>query len=353
MALSADTIKQFVAITNSSDTGSKEGTANATVVEYNDKKYAKLDGSDELTPITTSVKVQNGDRVVVTIKNHQAYVGNNFTNPAIGLMEEDGLRSYIKQTIDEISLTVENAVSDHFASLGITADSITTMISNQEGFSTFQQTVEEFSFMNAGGTVKISGGNIDLTGMITFSDLNDATLEAVQGTKRQFSTNLTDWHDTMKTGDIYRRDWNYTTENWDSPYQFVGTNGKDGEDGKDGSDGSDASVPTHITNTIIDQYQIQAQKIFANNFAIYPSDEKSTGGSFDIYGMFDRGQLHAFTIQYYDTETAPVVYLDSPCDAYMHFGHEPGGESVGSLIYFKGKVDFTDADVSGITAVFG
>ena len=91
MALSADTIKQFVAITNDSDTSSKEGTANGTIVEYNGNKYAKLDGSDELTPITASVKVQNGDRVVVTIKNHKAMVLGDTTNPAISGIELDEL----------------------------------------------------------------------------------------------------------------------------------------------------------------------------------------------------------------------------------------------------------------------
>ena len=44
-----------------------------------------------------------------------------------------------------------------------------------EKFSKFKQTVEGFSFMGNGGTVKINGGDINLTGAISFSDLSDAT----------------------------------------------------------------------------------------------------------------------------------------------------------------------------------
>jgi len=52
-------------------------------VEVNDgHKFVKLDGSDTLTAIVEGTEVMNGDRVLVSIENHQAVVLSNITSPA-------------------------------------------------------------------------------------------------------------------------------------------------------------------------------------------------------------------------------------------------------------------------------
>lgn len=92
MALSYDLISQFAKLTGSSKRGSSEATVYGTVVaDANGNKYVKLDGSDQLTPLSdderptadsTSVDANVGERVSVLIKNHTATVTGNISSPA-------------------------------------------------------------------------------------------------------------------------------------------------------------------------------------------------------------------------------------------------------------------------------
>jgi hypothetical protein len=80
--LSSELISQFVKATKD-DKKSKTGTTvTGTTVEYNGKTYVKIDGSELLTPVTTTAAIKDGERVTVTIKDHSATVTGNLTAPA-------------------------------------------------------------------------------------------------------------------------------------------------------------------------------------------------------------------------------------------------------------------------------
>ena len=81
MSLSSDLISQFVKITKDDTKKQTESTVYGTVV-YDGKPYVKIDGSDLLTPVTTTTDVQDGERVTVLIKNHTATVTGNISSPA-------------------------------------------------------------------------------------------------------------------------------------------------------------------------------------------------------------------------------------------------------------------------------
>lgn len=93
MALSNELISQFAKIVNSDRKRDKESTVYGTVVEdENGNKYVKLDGSDQLTPLTdderpsvesTTTTANTGDRVSVLIKNHTATVTGNISSPSV------------------------------------------------------------------------------------------------------------------------------------------------------------------------------------------------------------------------------------------------------------------------------
>lgn len=93
MALSNELISQFAKIVNSDKKRDKESTVYGTVVEdENGNKYVKLDGSDQLTPLTdderpsvesTTTSANTGDRVSVLIKNHTATVTGNISSPSV------------------------------------------------------------------------------------------------------------------------------------------------------------------------------------------------------------------------------------------------------------------------------
>lgn len=83
MVLSSELASQFAKIVNQTNTNdSKETTVYGTAVKFNGKMYVKIDGSDRMTPITSTVDVREGERVTVLIKNHQAVTTGNTSSPA-------------------------------------------------------------------------------------------------------------------------------------------------------------------------------------------------------------------------------------------------------------------------------
>ena len=82
MSLSSDLISQFVKITNDTNKAKSETTTYGTISKQGDSTYVKLDGAETTTPVVTTVNVDDGDRVVVMIKNHTAYVTGNMSSPA-------------------------------------------------------------------------------------------------------------------------------------------------------------------------------------------------------------------------------------------------------------------------------
>lgn len=93
MELSYELISQFAKqIAKEDKKTNTESTVYGTImVDGNNKKYVKLDGSDQLTPLTdteqpsvtsSSANANEGERVSVLIKNHTATVTGNISSPA-------------------------------------------------------------------------------------------------------------------------------------------------------------------------------------------------------------------------------------------------------------------------------
>ena len=82
MSVSQDLLLQFVKATNDNKKQKTETTVYGTTVEQGDKMYVKLDGSDLLTPVSTTADVKAGERVTVLIKNHTAIITGNSSSPA-------------------------------------------------------------------------------------------------------------------------------------------------------------------------------------------------------------------------------------------------------------------------------
>ena len=82
MKLSKKLVTEFVKVTNTTEKAKTESTVYGTIVKNGNSTYAQLDGSDVLTPVSTTTDTQNGDRVTVLIKNHTATVTGNITSPA-------------------------------------------------------------------------------------------------------------------------------------------------------------------------------------------------------------------------------------------------------------------------------
>ena len=127
MALSNDLISQFVKITNDDKKEKTDKTVYGTVVEYDGSKYVKLDGSELLTPISTTTNVKQNERVTVMIKNHSAIVTGNISSPAPRTAEVEEIGSKILEfetiitdKVDTIELNAERARIDELQAENVT-----------------------------------------------------------------------------------------------------------------------------------------------------------------------------------------------------------------------------------------
>ena len=82
MGLSNDLITQFVKVTNDKKEEKKETVMYGTVKTVDGVDYVQLDGSELLTPVSSTTNIADGERVTVMIKNHTATVTGNITSPS-------------------------------------------------------------------------------------------------------------------------------------------------------------------------------------------------------------------------------------------------------------------------------
>lgn len=101
MKLPKKLISEFAKVTNTSEKHRTETTVYGTIIKNGNSIYAKLDGSDVLTPVSTTTDTLDGDRVTVLIKNHTATVTGNISSPSARTQE-------VKELGDNIGTVVED-----------------------------------------------------------------------------------------------------------------------------------------------------------------------------------------------------------------------------------------------------
>ena len=107
MGLSHDLISQFVKVTNDQQTEKKETIAYGTAVELDGKKYVRLDGSDMLTPVSSTADAEANERVTVLIKDHTATITGNASSPAARKQSVDD----VADQITKVEMLVADKVS--------------------------------------------------------------------------------------------------------------------------------------------------------------------------------------------------------------------------------------------------
>ena len=123
MALSDDLISQFVKVTKDEVEPKNETTVYGKIVNYEGSMYVQLDGSDLLTPISSTADVKPDERVTVMIKDHAATVYGNVSSPSASSksVEEIGAR------ITEAEILIADKVSTvYFDAQVARIDSLTT-----------------------------------------------------------------------------------------------------------------------------------------------------------------------------------------------------------------------------------
>ena len=127
MNLSSELISQLVKVTYDEETTSNESTVYGTTVKYDGKIYVRIDGSDRMTPVSTTTDMSAGDRVVVAIKDHTATVTGNLSSPSARYDDVQEIGNKITEAeiliadkVDTIQLAAEIARIDTLVSDNIT-----------------------------------------------------------------------------------------------------------------------------------------------------------------------------------------------------------------------------------------
>ena len=91
MELSRHILKEFADVSRGVEREDKTQYLRGTIKSSGEAKYVRIDGSESLTPISEIVDVQEGDRVLVTIENHEATILGNLTKPPSAYKEQEAI----------------------------------------------------------------------------------------------------------------------------------------------------------------------------------------------------------------------------------------------------------------------
>lgn len=166
MALSSDLISQFVQITQEKKEG-KETTVYGTIVEYNGGKYVRLDGSELLTPISTTADALEGERVTVMIKDHTALVTGNISSPSA---RTDTVKE-IGTKISEFEIVIADKVSTERLEAEIAR--IDTLVAENV-------TIKERLDANEANIKTLTADNATINGKLTAAEAEIETLKATK-----------------------------------------------------------------------------------------------------------------------------------------------------------------------------
>ena len=141
MKLPKNLISEFVKITSNSTKSKSETTVYGSIVKNGESTYVKLDGSDILTPVSTTADTQQGERVTVLIKNHTATVTGNITSPAA---RTDDVQQLDVQKLDASEAEITYATISNLNATNVKVEDI------EAAHGTFAQlTSENFNAVNA------------------------------------------------------------------------------------------------------------------------------------------------------------------------------------------------------------
>lgn len=193
MELSKKLISDFVKAT-STPKPKTETTVYGSIVKNGDSTYVKLDGSDTLTPVSTTADTHHGERVTVLIKNHTATVTGNISSPAartgdVQQLDADklsvGSAEITYATIENLDATnakIINLEATHGQFETLTTenfDAVNASIDNLEAdtgeFKTL--TTEKFEAMDAKINKIVVGDLEAVYANIDFSNIGKAAME--------------------------------------------------------------------------------------------------------------------------------------------------------------------------------
>ena len=197
MDLSRAVAKSFAEVANKVNENKKEGVTYATIVEYNDTLYAKLDGSSILTPISSTVNITNGDRVIVMLRNHVAVITGNLSDPSASgqaVTEIDSkvttLNNVVADKVNTKELEAEKARIDSLEADNVTVNEKLTAVEADIGTLTADNATINGKLTAAEADIdNLTADNATINGKISANSAEIGTLKSEFGDFKQLTTN--------------------------------------------------------------------------------------------------------------------------------------------------------------------
>lgn len=186
MALSSDLVSQFVKITKDDKKVSSGTTVYGTVV-YDDKLYVKLDGSELLTPVSTTTNVKDGERVTVTIKDHTATINGNLSSPSARTKDVETVANQVSEF--EI-VTAHKVTADDIQVVDASIENLITKLASIDNLDANVLTVINAEIESLKAQI-IEGERLEVEDI----DAITATLESIEARVGEF--------DNISTEDLY------------------------------------------------------------------------------------------------------------------------------------------------------
>lgn len=205
------------------------------------------------------------------------------------------------------------------------------------------------------------------TGNINFSGAGSITWgNNIPNRKRFAASTSGPWHDSMQSGDIYCCDWNYATDQWGTPYKFVGTDGANGRPGSDASvtyenmlkalQKAESTKTSFITADEIGAPTLYGAKIYGAEIYAGGVDEK--GGQ--VIGLTDGG-INIFDGSDIGTHRVLTIQKDPDGNASLSTGYNNmklsalgiGISGTNEIVFQTMRMDFTQVEeIVGLHATF-
>lgn len=191
MALSNDLAMQFARVTNTKPKTQSESTVYGTAVSYDGAMYVRVDGSDLLTPVESTVSMQPGERVTVLIKNHSAIVTGNITDPSAGSILVGNLGTKVDGVVGQVaefqSVVAGEITVDELLAIQATIGNLKAVTAEVGSLEAINAAIENLEAKYANleyvdaGTIKALNADIEnLEAMFAdIEDLDVSQLEAV------------------------------------------------------------------------------------------------------------------------------------------------------------------------------
>ncbi len=132
MGLSSELISQFVKATKDDPSAKTETVVYGTakVDKENGASLVQLDGSTISTPVNSTVDVEDGDRVIVMIKNHTATVTGNLTSPSARVKHVELIEEQISTSVTTDILNARLATVNELIATKVSTDIFNARVAN-------------------------------------------------------------------------------------------------------------------------------------------------------------------------------------------------------------------------------